>query len=38
MARIKLKEIDTRAPKDFDKQVTKEKNIEILGELDQLQN
>lgn len=38
MAKIKLKDIDTRAPKDFDKQETKEKNIKILEELDELQN
>jgi PPK2 family polyphosphate:nucleotide phosphotransferase len=30
--------MDTRAPKDWDKQATKEKNIKILEELDDLQN
>jgi PPK2 family polyphosphate:nucleotide phosphotransferase len=38
MAKIKLSEIDTRAPKDLDKQVTKEKNSKIVDELDELQN
>ena len=38
MAKIKLGEIDTRAPKDFDKQETKEKNIKITDELNELQN
>ncbi len=38
MAKIKLKDIDTRAPKDLDKQETKEKLAEILNELDELQN
>lgn len=38
MAKIKLSEIDTRAPKDLDKQVTKEKTGKILDELDELQN
>jgi len=38
MAKIKLGDIDTRAPKDWDKQATKEKNIKILEELDDLQN
>ncbi len=38
MAKIKLSDIDTRAPKDFDKQATKEKNIELTNELDDLQN
>ena len=35
---MKLSEIDTRAPKDFDKQTTKEKNSELLEELNELQN
>ena len=38
MAKIKLSDIDTRAPNDFDKLATKEKNIKILEELDELQN
>ena len=38
MAKIKLSDIDTRAPKDFDKQDTKEKNIQITDELNELQN
>ena len=38
MAKIKLGNIDTRAPDNFDKQATKEKNIKILEELDALQN
>jgi PPK2 family polyphosphate:nucleotide phosphotransferase len=38
MATIKLKEISTRAPKDWDKEETKEKTAGILEELDELQN
>jgi len=38
MAKIKLADIDTRAPKDFDKQETKERNIKLQEELDDLQN
>jgi len=38
MAKIKLADIDTRAPKDFEKQETKEKNIKLQEELDDLQN
>jgi PPK2 family polyphosphate:nucleotide phosphotransferase len=38
MAKIKLSDIDTRAPKDFEKQLTKEKIIKILEELNELQN
>jgi PPK2 family polyphosphate:nucleotide phosphotransferase len=38
MSRINLKEISTRAGKDFDKQDTKEKTAKILEELDDLQN
>jgi PPK2 family polyphosphate:nucleotide phosphotransferase len=38
MATIKLKEISTRAPKDFDKEETKEKTAGILTRLDELQN
>ncbi|HZE86459.1 MAG TPA: PPK2 family polyphosphate kinase [Puia sp.] len=38
MGKIKLKEIDTRAPKDREKQETKEKLQGVLQELDDLQN
>ena len=38
MPSIQLKQIDTRAPKELDKKVTKEKLESILGELDDLQN
>ena len=38
MAKIKLADISTRAPKEFVKQTTKEKTAQILGELDELQN
>src|SRR3984885_15463717 len=38
MAKIKLSDTATRAPKDFDKQSTKEKNIKITDELNELQN
>lgn len=38
MEKIKLNEISTRAPKDFDKLVTKEKTAVIIKELDDLQN
>lgn len=38
MANLKLKEISTRAPHDFDKDRTKKKTLEILNELDDLQN
>ena len=38
MAKIKLKDISTRAPKDWDKQETKEKTAAILEELNELQN
>jgi len=38
MAKIKLSEIDTRAPKDLDKKEIKEKTAAILEELDELQN
>lgn len=38
MGKIKLNEIDTRAPKEFDKKETKEKLEKILSELDELQN
>jgi PPK2 family polyphosphate:nucleotide phosphotransferase len=38
MGKIRLKDIDTRAPKSLDKQETKEKLAAILQELDELQN
>ncbi|MFM9909008.1 MAG: PPK2 family polyphosphate kinase [Chitinophagaceae bacterium] len=38
MNKIKLKEISTRAPKDLDKETTKQKTLKILEELDDLQN
>ena len=38
MAQIKLSEISTRAPKDFDKEKTKEKTLNLLEELNELQN
>jgi PPK2 family polyphosphate:nucleotide phosphotransferase len=38
MARIILDDISTRAPKDLDKQETKQKTASILTELDELQN
>ena len=38
MTKIRLKEISTRAPKEFDKSNTKEKTAAILEELDELQN
>jgi PPK2 family polyphosphate:nucleotide phosphotransferase len=38
MAKIKLKDISTRASSDFDKERTKKKTEEILNELDDLQN
>jgi polyphosphate kinase 2 (PPK2 family) len=38
MGNIRLKEIDTRAPKGMDKQETKEKLAAVLQELDELQN
>ena len=38
MGKIKLKEIDTRAPEGWDKKETKEKLEELLQELDELQN
>lgn len=38
MSQIKLSDISTRAPKDWDKQATKEKNERIIKELDDLQN
>jgi PPK2 family polyphosphate:nucleotide phosphotransferase len=38
MATIKLKEISTRAPKDWDKEETKAKTTQILEQLDDLQN
>lgn len=38
MAKIKLSEISTRAPKEFDKAKTKEDIIGILAEVEELQN
>ncbi len=38
MGQIKLKTIDTRAPKDWDKKETKEKLADLVNELDGLQN
>jgi len=38
MSHINLKEISTRAGKEFDKQETKDKTVKILEELDDLQN
>jgi PPK2 family polyphosphate:nucleotide phosphotransferase len=38
MARIRLEDIDTRAPKDLEKQDTKKKTEDLLKELDDLQN
>jgi len=38
MASIQLKEISTRAPKEFDKDETKAKMDEMLGQMDELQN
>src|SRR5258705_5641404 len=38
MRKISLKDISTRAPKDFDKDKTKKKTDEILNHLDDLQN
>ena len=38
MTNIRLKDIDTRAPKNLDKLATKEKTNSILEELDELQN
>jgi PPK2 family polyphosphate:nucleotide phosphotransferase len=38
MAKIKLSDISTRAPKDWDKQETKAKTEKILEELNELQN
>lgn len=38
MGNIKLKDISTRAPKDWDKAATKEKTAKLIEELDELQN
>jgi PPK2 family polyphosphate:nucleotide phosphotransferase len=38
MGKIKLDDIDTRAPKSFDKQETKTTILQLLEELDELQN
>jgi PPK2 family polyphosphate:nucleotide phosphotransferase len=38
MTKINLSAVSTRAPKEIDKQATKEKTIKMLAELDELQN
>lgn len=38
MGKISLKDVSTRAPKDFNKETTKKKTSEILDKLDDLQN
>lgn len=38
MSKIRLKDIDTHAPRSLDKNATKEKTLAILEELDELQN
>lgn len=38
MGKTRLADISTRAPKDFDKEATKEKTRQILNELNELQN
>ena len=38
MGKIRLKEIDTRAPKNFDKEKTKKDIADLLEKLDELQN
>src|SRR5258708_27539202 len=38
MARIKLKNIDTRAPGDLNKEKTKKEIVDLLVQLDELQN
>jgi len=38
MGKISLKEISTRAPKDFEKDATKKKTSDIVNKLDDLQN
>src|SRR6185503_403823 len=38
MSKIKLKEVSTRAPRDLDKEKTKQKTQEILEKVDELQN
>ncbi len=38
MANIKLKDISTRAPKDWDKEETKAKTTGIIEKLNELQN
>ncbi len=38
MGKIKLKDISTRAPEGWDKQATKDKLVDVLQELDELQN
>ena len=38
MSKISLQDISTKAPKELDKETTKEKTVKILEELDELQN
>ncbi|HKZ66136.1 MAG TPA: hypothetical protein VJ111_07270, partial [Chitinophagaceae bacterium] len=38
MNKIKLNQVNTKAPQELDKKETKEKTLAILGELDVLQN
>lgn len=38
MSSIKLKEVDTRAPKQFDKEETKKEIVKLLEKIDELQN
>lgn len=38
MSKISLQDISTRAPKELEKETTKEKTVKILEELDELQN
>jgi PPK2 family polyphosphate:nucleotide phosphotransferase len=38
MEKVRLNKIDTRAPKDRDKEITKKKTQEILEKMDELQN
>lgn len=38
MAKVKLKDIDTRAPKQLDKEKTKKNTADILAKLDEFQN
>jgi polyphosphate kinase 2 (PPK2 family) len=38
MSKVRLKDVDTRAPKEWDKKETREKMSAMLEELDKLQN